>query len=112
MKQKIENDILILELSNEEISFENVNNILKDNTFLEYNIIIDVTNNEITEEEIDVLTYFSEMFRSETDLSFIAVIPEYSEEDFSEILSICPTLQEAYDIIEMENIERDLLKNE
>ena len=71
-----------------------------------------MANKKITEEEIDVLTYFSEIFRSETEMSFVVVIPEYSEEDFSELLTICPTIQEAYDIIEMENIERNLFENE
>lgn len=112
MIQKRENNILVLEFSNEEISFENVNDFLKNNDLSEDNIIIDLTNNEITEEEIDVLTYFSEICRSQTEMSFVVVIPEYSEEDFSELLTICPTIQEAYDIIEMENIERNLFENE
>ena len=56
MIQKRENNILVLEFSNEEISFENVNDFLKNNDLSEDNIIIDLTNKEITEEEIDVLT--------------------------------------------------------
>ena len=40
--------------------------------------------------------------------SFIIIKKEININDFPEILNIAPTLQEAKDILEMENIERDL----
>ena len=40
--------------------------------------------------------------------SFIIIKKGININDFPEILNIAPTLQEAKDILEMENIERDL----
>ena len=48
------------------------------------------------------------MFRSETEHSFVVVIPSYDPDTFPEEIVACTTLQEALDIIEMEEIERDL----
>lgn len=42
------------------------------------------------------------------DKSFVIIKNDISINDFPEILNIAPTLQEAIDILEMENIERDL----
>ena len=42
------------------------------------------------------------------DKSFVIIKNDININDFPEILNIAPTLQEAIDILEMENIERDL----
>ena len=48
------------------------------------------------------------MVRAEGEHSFVVVYEHYNPDDFPEELIACPTLQEALDIIEMEEIERDL----
>ncbi|WP_299055640.1 hypothetical protein [uncultured Polaribacter sp.] len=46
--------------------------------------------------------------RKENNTSFVIVNTAVDVDDFPEELNIVPTLQEAVDIIEMENIEREL----
>lgn len=40
--------------------------------------------------------------------SFVIVTDQVTYEDVSEEITVVPTLQEAYDLVEMEEIERDL----
>ena len=57
----------------------------------------------------DVMEFFqlSDMHRK-ADKSFILVTDKVSYNDVPEAIIVVPTLQEARDIIEMEDIERDL----
>ena len=101
--------IATIKLNTEEINLDTANQLLKDPTLKPCHIIIhleDVT--ELDEEQLDALFYLSEMVRTETEHSFVVVYAHYSPDDFPEELIACPTLQEALDIIEMEEIERDL----
>lgn len=104
--------IATIRLSGEEINLETANLLLKDPTLRPYHIVINLSEVEhLEEEELDALFYLSEMFRSETGHSFVVVSPLYDPDTFPEELVACPTLQEALDIIEMEDIERDLFKD-
>lgn len=46
--------------------------------------------------------------KQENGTSFVVIYSEIDADDFPENLNIVPTLQEAEDILEMENIEREL----
>lgn len=72
------------------------------------NVIINLLSiSEITAK--DVLK-FSELSKAHCDLkkSFVLVTPQVSYDELPEELCVVPTIQEAHDIIEMEEIERDL----
>ena len=91
--------IATIKLNAEEINLDTVNQLLKDPTLKPNHIIIHLEGvTELDEEQLDALFYFSEMVRAEGEHSFVVVYEHIA----------CPTLQEALDIIEMEEIERDL----
>ena len=78
------------------------------NRFKNDNIIINLTSLRFlsTRDVIEFLQ-LSNMHRSAKH-SFVMVSDKIDLDDIPEELVIVPTLQEAYDIIEMEDIERDL----
>lgn len=77
-------------------------------TFQNHNLIIDVCETEMSEAEISLFIRLNEMQKNDKK-SFVVV---FENADFNELgedqLIIVPSLQEAHDIIEMEEIERDL----
>ena len=103
--------IATIRLTQEEVNPDTVNLLLKDPTLRADHIILNLSEvKTLDEEDLDTLFYFSEMFRTETNHSFVVVFPDYVPDTFPVELVGCPTLQEAFDIIEMEEIERDLFK--
>ncbi len=77
-------------------------------TFSDKHIIIDIsTFSTLNSKDI---TLFLELSNTHSAIkkSFVIVTNSISLEDIPDELVIVPTLQEAYDIIEMEDIERDL----
>ena len=101
--------VATIRLDAEEVSLDTANLLLKEPTLKPCHIIINLSElTDLDEEQLDALFYLSEMFRSETEHSFVVVIPSYDPDTFPEEIVACPTLQEALDIIEMEEIERDL----
>lgn len=76
--------------------------------FKDNNLIINLTSlKPIFAEEIIEFLQISNQHRSKKH-SFVLVIDKIKLDDIPEELVIVPTLQEAYDVIEMEEIERDL----
>lgn len=68
---------------------------------------------ELSEDIINIENNINFFLKTALDLkvndkSFIIIKKGININDFPEILNIAPTLQEAKDILEMENIERDL----
>lgn len=59
--------------------------------------------------DIENITPIISEFKQKNNASFVVVLNQFSEEELPENLSVTPTIQEAYDLIEMETIERDLL---
>ena len=73
-----------------------------------FNIIIQLWSMEAIEPlALAVFLELSNMHRSNKQ-SFVLVSDQVSYDDVNEALLVVPTLQEAKDIIEMEEIERDL----
>lgn len=77
-------------------------------TFQKHNIIVDVTPHKIlTVKEIDSFLPLSKTHKK-SKKSFIIVASELDFNAVSHKLAVVRSLQEAHDIIEMEEIERDL----
>lgn len=78
------------------------------NTFLKQNLIIDIS--KYNDLKIKDIKLFSDLCKAhkKTKKSFVIVANDI---DFNEVpakMTVVPTLLEAHDIIEMEEIERDL----
>jgi cell division GTPase FtsZ len=71
------------------------------------NVIVDVSGIELTDNTLSELNKISDSHK-ENGMSFVTVVSGISPDDVEETFVICPTLQEAEDIIVMENLEREL----
>ena len=77
-------------------------------TFETQNIIIDLlSNNTITESDLKALLPLSKQ-QKKAKKSFVIVVSDLDFNAISDKLAVVPSLLEAHDIIEMEEIERDL----
>lgn len=77
-------------------------------TLTKHNIILELSENlNINTEEIAVFLDYSQNCKA-NGTSFVIIKKGIDADDFDESINIVPTLQEAEDIIEMEDIERDL----
>ncbi|MBQ0117966.1 MAG: ribonuclease Z [Flavobacterium sp.] len=76
-------------------------------THLDHNIIVDFQEENI---DFDVLELFSDLAAQHIAMrkSFVFVVKDVDYNEAPDHLNIAPTLQEAFDIIQMEDIERDL----
>lgn len=76
--------------------------------FSDQNIIIDLTHNtDVTLFDIESFIGLSTIHKA-ANKSFIVVAKDISFNDVSDEIQVVPTLLEAQDIIEIEEIERDL----
>lgn len=76
--------------------------------FKNYNIIVNLASlRPLTAQDVIEFLQISNQYRS-TKHSFIIITDKINIDDIPEELVIVPTLREAYDIIEMEEMERDL----
>ena len=72
------------------------------------NIVIQVSNNiNISSKEFLLFLDIS-VQKKENGTSFVVISSEVNIDDFPENFNIVPTLQEAEDVIDMENMEREL----
>jgi hypothetical protein len=77
-------------------------------TFAQQNIIVDLLiHQELTVNELKSFLNLSKQHKK-SKKSFVIVVAETDFNAITEKLSVVPTIQEAHDIIEMEEIERDL----
>ncbi len=89
-------DTLVSDLDNEYKSFNNSN------------IILDISN-YLALKPKDLNNFFSfAKNHKKNKKSFVIFIKEIDFNKVSDKINVVPTLQEAYDVIEMEEIERDL----
>ena len=76
--------------------------------FKNENIIIDISDNKGEKtENILLFLQYSEIHRK-NGMSFVIVFDGLNFDDVPDEIIIVPTLEEAKDVIEMENIEKDL----
>lgn len=85
-----------------------IENITNDEKFHQKNLILDVTNIEVTLDEVASLLPLYEQYTEKYNRSLVLLIEQFSYEELPEELPSAPTLQEALDIIELEDIQRDL----
>lgn len=102
-----ENSVIITYLQGDLGSFiENITN--EYGSFFQFNAIIDISkNNTITLQTLKLFTDLSTKHKK-SKKSFVLVV---SGIDFNKVpakITVVPSLQEAHDIIEIEEIERDL----
>ena len=77
-------------------------------TFEKQNVIIDLSSNsEITEKDLKLFLPLSKVHKK-AKKSFVVVASDLDFNAISDKLAVVPSLLEAHDIIEMEEIERDL----
>jgi len=90
-------------------SFENFSkefsNIYNDHTTK--NVVLDFSSIEISEENIQSLENYAES-QAENNKSFAIVASNFDADAFEEELNVVPTLIEAEDIIDMDEMTRDL----
>jgi len=105
--KKKDNYSLVTPTTNNFESFT-ANFIAKKDHFSEENIVISFL--ESFQPNINQINSFLAIAseKKQQDTSFVLVIANISVDDFPEALNIAPTITEAEDIIEMENIEREL----
>ena len=72
------------------------------------NIIIQVSNNINVSNQEFLLFLDKAIQKKENGTSFVVVYTAIDIDDFPENFNIVPTLQEAEDVIDMENMEREL----
>jgi len=71
------------------------------------NVIVDVSTLELSTDTLSELNKLSDLHK-ENGMSFVTVVSGISPDSVEDTFIICPTLQEAEDIIVMENLEREL----
>jgi hypothetical protein len=77
-------------------------------TFKHENIIIDFSETKGVKKE-SILLFLQHIKKHvKNGMSFVIVVNDINIDELPEELNTAPTVQEALDIIEMENIERDL----
>ena len=85
---------------------EKINN--QYNSFKEYNLIVDISRDETVNSK--TIKLFSELSKKhkKAKKSFVIVAENIDFNGISSSMLVVPSLQEAHDVIEMEEIERDL----
>ena len=105
MKVKEKGHTIVITKTNETVAdfLEKITN--EYNQFKEKNLIIDLPN----EHSIDIQYFESLNEKHRTNKkSFVLVLESIDLDNWDDEIIVVPTLQEAHDIIEMEEIERDL----
>ena len=73
------------------------------------NVIVSLTGlGPLTSSDVMEFVHISNRHRTSSNKSFLIVTSNIRIEDIPEELFVVPSIQEAYDVIEMEEIERDL----
>lgn len=97
-------------ISSEENSFSEFYNLFADKhvELTENNVIINISSNLLANEDEISLFLESADIHQESGTTFVVVYQNVDVDNFPETFNIVPTLQEAEDVLEMENIQRDL----
>ncbi|MFY7672249.1 hypothetical protein ACOSP6_14285 [Tenacibaculum sp. MEBiC06402] len=107
---KIEHKEDYILISSEETYFSEFYDLFsnKHKEFAKNNVIINISSNLIAnEQEISLFLKCADIHQ-ESGTTFVVVYQNVDVDNFPETFNIVPTLQEAEDVLEMENIQRDL----
>lgn len=111
MKIKEKGHTLIVKYNEESIGefIQKIQNQYND-TFQKHNLVIDLLEQKTTLEQDEVALFESlvEKHKTKANKSLVLVAAGLDYNQFDENLVVVPTLQEAFDLIEMDEIERDL----
>jgi len=106
MKVKEKNNVVVFKKSSEDYSdfVEKIRN--QPNLFIDKNIIIDLE--EVALRPSEIIPFESLALHQRQQKKSFVIIGDIDFDEVSEEIIVVPTLQEGFDIIEMEEIERDL----
>ena len=81
---------------------------IKQNDLKTSNLVLDISNyRSLKPKDLNIFLSYAKILKT-NNKSFVIVIDNFDFTKASTKINIVPTLQEAYDIIELEEIERDL----
>jgi len=106
MKVKEKNNVVVFKKSSEDLTDFAEKIIDQPNVFKDKNIIIDLEETELRPSEIIPFESLA-VLQKKQKKSFV-IVADIDFDEVSEEIIVVPTLQEGFDIIEMEEIERDL----
>jgi len=106
MKVKEKNNVVVFKKSSEDLTDFAEKIIDQPNVFKDKNIIIDLEETALRPSEIIPFESLA-VLQKKQKKSFV-IVAEIDFDEVSEEIIVVPTLQEGFDIIEMEEIERDL----
>jgi len=106
MKVKEKNNVVVFKKSSEDITDFAEKIIDQPNVYKDKNIIIDLEETELRPSEIIPFESLA-VLQKKQKKSFV-IVADIDFDEVSEEIIVVPTLQEGFDIIEMEEIERDL----
>lgn len=106
MKVKEKNNVVVFKKSSEDLTDFAEKIIDQPNVFKDKNIIIDLEETELRPSEIIPFESLA-ILQKKQKKSFV-IVADIDFDEVSEEIIVVPTLQEGFDIIEMEEIERDL----
>jgi len=106
MKVKEKNNVVVFKKSSEDLTDFAEKIIDQPNVFKDKNIIIDLEETALRPSEIIPFEPLA-VLQKKQKKSFV-IVADIDFDEVSEEIIVVPTLQEGFDIIEMEEIERDL----
>ena len=106
MKVKEKNNVVVFKKSSEDLTDFAEKIIDQPNVFKDKNIIIDLE--ETTLRPSEVIPFESLAVLQKKQKKSFVIVADIDFDEVSEEIIVVPTLQEGFDIIEMEEIERDL----
>lgn len=106
MRVKEKNNVVVFKKSSEELTDFAEKIITQPSVFKEKNIIIDLEETPLRPSEIVPFEPLAVLQKNQKK-SFV-IVADIDFDEVSEEIIVVPTLQEGFDIIEMEEIERDL----
>lgn len=94
------------------IAIDNISTFMADfkTEFFSYtdtNVIVDLSNINASENEITLFEEYATL-QAENELSFVIVLPVFDADAIDDEINVVPTLTEAIDIIDMDQMTRDL----
>jgi len=109
MKPKLSESLTIIKSADENINLFLENVATQYNSYKGKNIIFDISiNKELTHNDILLLDKLATKHKKEKKSFVVVANQSFDFNQATDKVIFVPTLQEAYDIIEMEDIERDL----
>lgn len=106
MKVKEKNNVVVFKKSSEDLTNFAGKIIDQPNVFKDKNIIIDLEETALRPSEIIPFEAIA-VIQKKQKKSFV-IVADIDFDEVSEEIIVVPTIQEGFDIIEMEEIERDL----